>query len=141
MKTVLARILTLLFTSLSLLHFYWAFGGKWAFEKVLPTNSDGLKLLSPTTTDSVIVGLGLLFFSLFYLFTFKTLKNKYLRLLKNIGSWAIPILFLVRAVGDFKYLGFFKEVHGTEFAQLDTMLYSPLCLAVSLIGITLIKLK
>jgi hypothetical protein len=39
---------------------------------------------------------------------------------------------LARTVGDFKYVGLFKRVRGTPFARLDTLLYSPLCLLLSL---------
>lgn len=34
---------------------------------------------------------------------------------------------LARAVGDFRLVGFFKKVKGSEFALMDTLLYSPLC--------------
>jgi hypothetical protein len=33
-----------------------------------------------------------------------------------------------RAIGEFKYVGFFKRVRGSRFARRDTLLYSPLCL-------------
>ena len=42
------------------------------------------------------------------------------------------LVFLVRSVGDFRYVGFFKHVVGTPFARLDTLLYSPLCLALAI---------
>ena len=48
------------------------------------------------------------------------------------GNLAIGIVMLVRAVGDFKYVGFFKKIEGTIFAQNDTRYYSPLCLLISL---------
>ena len=35
---------------------------------------------------------------------------------------------LVRAIGDFGYVGFFKRKGGNPFARLDTRVYSPLCL-------------
>jgi hypothetical protein len=34
---------------------------------------------------------------------------------------------LARAVGDFRYVGFFKRVRDSRFATLDTRVYSPLC--------------
>jgi hypothetical protein len=36
-------------------------------------------------------------------------------------------VFGLRAIGDFRYLGFFKRVTGTRFARADTLIYSPLC--------------
>ena len=32
---------------LSVLHFHWAFGGSYGFEKSLPTNSAGKRVLNP----------------------------------------------------------------------------------------------
>jgi hypothetical protein len=37
------------------------------------------------------------------------------------------LVFAVRAVGDFRYCGFFKRVKGTAFARKDTLIFSPLC--------------
>jgi hypothetical protein len=47
------------------------------------------------------------------------------------GTWAIALLFLLRAIGDFRYVGFFKSVSGTAFARWDTILFSPLCLFIA----------
>jgi hypothetical protein len=41
----------------------------------------------------------------------------------------LAALFLLRSVGEFRLVGFFKRVRGTDFAWWDTRLYSPLCLA------------
>jgi len=43
-------------------------------------------------------------------------------------SYALALGLLARAVGEFKYVGFFKRVCGSRFATLDTFVYSPLCL-------------
>jgi len=43
------------------------FWGKWGFDKVLPTNENGKKVLNPKKIDSAIVGLGLLVFGMYYL--------------------------------------------------------------------------
>lgn len=42
------------------------------------------------------------------------------------GAAAVLVL---RAVGDFRLVGFFKRIRGSRFARLDTLLYSPLCFA------------
>jgi hypothetical protein len=46
-------------------------------------------------------------------------------------SYALALGLLARAMGDFNYVGFFKRVRGTRFARMDTLLYSPLCLALA----------
>jgi hypothetical protein len=43
-------------------------------------------------------------------------------------SYALALGLAARAVGEFKYVGFFKRVRGSRFATLDTWIYSPLCL-------------
>ncbi|WP_366946859.1 DUF3995 domain-containing protein [Desulfosporosinus nitroreducens] len=43
----------------------------------------------------------------------------------------ICFIFLLRAIGNFKTIGFFKKRTGTKFSLWDTFLFSPLCLIVS----------
>ena len=48
-----------------------------------------------------------------------------------LSQWSAGVLslvFCVRAVGDFRFVGFFKRVRGTPFAIWDTRLFSPLYL-------------
>ena len=47
------------------------------------------------------------------------------------GLKIIAGVFLVRAIGDFRYVGFFKKIKGTIFANLDTKFYTPLCILLS----------
>ena len=47
----------------------------------------------------------------------------------RVGTAALAFVFIGRAIGDMRYVGFFKRVRGTRFARLDTRVYSPLCLA------------
>ena len=48
------------------------------------------------------------------------------------GTAVLAAVFTVRAIGDRKYVGFFKQVRDTEFARLDSRIYSPLCLLLGL---------
>jgi len=41
-------------------------------------------------------------------------------------------VFIVRAAGDRKHVGFLKRVRDTEFARRDSRIYSPLCLLLGL---------
>ena len=52
-------------------------------------------------------------------------------------SLALALGLLARAIGEFKYVGFFKRVRGSRFARLDTLIYSPLCLSLA-IGVALV---
>ena len=43
-------------------------------------------------------------------------------------TFCLGAVFLARAIGDFRLVGFFKRVQGSRFARLDTLVYAPLCL-------------
>lgn len=60
-------------------------------------------------------------------------------ILAPVPSWTLQyavavlaIVFLLRSIGDFRWMGFFKSVRGTRFAVRDTWVYSPLCLLIGL---------
>ena len=54
----------------------------------------------------------------------------------EIAAWVFAAMFALRAIGDFRYVGFFKRIRDTRFARLDTLAYSPLCAVLAvLIGI------
>ncbi|UJF33021.1 DUF3995 domain-containing protein [Paenibacillus hexagrammi] len=44
------------------------------------------------------------------------------------GGWLLAAVFILRTIGDFRWVGLFKKQRGTLFAKWDTRLYSPLCL-------------
>lgn len=137
MKILATIILLLIFFSLAILHFYWAFGGEWGFKNALPADENGKILFIPRNIDSAIVGLGLIAFGSFYLLKSDLIQLALPMWIVKYGGWIIPILFLLRAVGEFKYVGLFKSISTTEFGRLDTIFYSPLCLIIGCLGIFL----
>lgn len=92
-------------------------------------------MLNPTRRDSLIVGVGLLFFATFYLLKVRGIELDLPTWVMKAAGWLIPLIFLLRAMGDFKYIGFFKKVKETDFAVRDTRFYSPLCLFIGLNGV------
>jgi hypothetical protein len=48
------------------------------------------------------------------------------------GCAVLAVLFAGRAIGERRYVGFFKRVRGTVFAWWDTRVFSPLCAALSI---------
>lgn len=137
--TIFSIVLFLIFTLLSLIHFNWIFGGKWGLEKALPTNNKGEKALEPPKIATVIVGIGLISCGLFYLLKLGFINFQFPNWITTYGSWIIPSIFILRAIGDFKYVGFFKKINNTNFGKADSKIFSPLCLTIGIIGI-LIKL-
>ncbi len=60
--------------------------------------------------------------------------------LDNYGLWIIAGIFILRAIGEFNYVGFFKKIKQTKFGQNDTKYYSPLCLTIGILTL-LMELK
>ena len=118
---------TSIFIIISIFHFYWAFGGKFGSKAVIPEIS-GKTVFQPPVLATIIVALAMLVGA--WLSWKPNLNNH--AIIFIYGNLAIGIVMLIRAVGDFKYVGFFKKIKGTTFAQNDTRFYSPLCLLISI---------
>ncbi len=56
----------------------------------------------------------------------------------KIGSIVCALVFIIRAIGDFKFVGFFKKIKHSQFARYDTWFYSPLCLFFCFVHIILL---
>ena len=128
-------LLSIILTALGVLHFSWAMGGEFGFSKSLPTKENGERVLNPNKMDSVLVGIGLTAFGIFYVFHSGLATPNLPGWITRYGGWIIPIIFLLRAMGDFNYVGFFKKVRSTEFGRSDTKYFSPLCLVIGILGI------
>ena len=134
MISLIIFLLVIIFLILSLIHFHWAVGGTWGFEAALPTRQNGERVLNPRKIDSFIVGAGLAGFAFFYLRMGHFLEFPLPGWIITIGKWLIPSIFLIRAIGDFKYVGFFKKIKTTDFGKNDSTIFSPLCLLIALLG-------
>jgi hypothetical protein len=129
------------FLFLSGIHFYWGLGGKWSANAAIPTKENNEKVINPKMLECFVVAFGLLGFAVFILVKSKLLSLSLPVWILNYGLRAISILFILRAIGEFKYVGFFKKIKFTTFAQLDTKYYSPLCLAIGLLAIAIELIK
>jgi hypothetical protein len=120
-----AIILAIIFVALGLLHFHWALGGRLGFAAAVPTR-DGTPIFRPGPGASIAVGVLLLAAALVCL-----LRGGALTIgpawVPRLGIWVIAGVMTARAIGDFKYVGFFKRVRGTVFARNDSRFYAPLC--------------
>lgn len=144
MTTIIAILLFLIFLFLSGIHFYWGFGGKWAYGAVIPTTSDNVKVMHPSVFSTFVVALGLLAFGLIALMNGVTLSIEFpswSKVIFDYGLWVVAGIFALRAIGDFNYVGFFKKNRQTNFAQNDTKYYSPLCLIIVILVMLLAVLR
>jgi hypothetical protein len=129
--TFLILLNSLIFILLALLHIYWAAGGKWARNIAIPVNRKGRKAFHPSRGSTLMVATGLFLFALITFGNSGAFNEAVDLKVFQYGNWAIGIIFLLRAIGDFKYFGFAKRIRHTDFAFYDTKLFSPLALAIA----------
>jgi len=131
MAYLLSILLSTVFFILSGVHVYWGLGGKWALADAFPTKKDGASLSKvPGKMATFVVAVGLFTFGIFYLIKSDILTISLPTFLLSYGYWMITLIFLLRAVGDFKYFGIFKKIRTTDFDKKDTRIYTPLCLCI-----------
>ncbi|MGA9639062.1 DUF3995 domain-containing protein [Flavobacterium sp.] len=133
MITTLAITLFTIFLFLSGIHFYWVLGGKWGVGSVFPTKPGDKNPQFPGVIPTSIVGMALFTIGLFYLTRVGILPIKLPYFLNQYGLKIIISLFIIRAIGEFNYIGFFKKYKETKFGINDTKYYSPLCLLIALL--------
>lgn len=131
MTTAIAIVLFTIFLFLGGIHFYWVLGGKWGTGAVYPTKPGDKNPQFPGTVPTTIVGIVLISFGLFYLIRTGILPIVLPDFLIHYGLKIIIVLFTVRAIGEFNYIGFFKKYKETKFGINDTKFYSPLCVVIA----------
>lgn len=115
------------------LHLYWAFGGRWGGRAAVPSKSDGKAVFKPRPVETFVVAVIIIAVGLLLL-----AQSDFLSIYRpnNYTEWGClvcALVFLIRSIGEFKYIGFTKRIKGTSFAVNDTRFYSPLCLFFSVV--------
>ena len=128
MTTMGHTLTSAIFVILGLWHLYWAAGGKLAHGAAIPTHQDGSPLFRPSAAGTAAVGTALLACAALVAFNAGLLPAIGAARWTRWAGAALALGLLVRAIGDFGYVGFFKRKGGNPFARLDTRVYSPLCL-------------
>lgn len=127
---VLAWALCLLFATLAILHLYWAVGGQLALSGAIPTAGDR-PVFEPGFLFAIAIAA-----ILFAAGIVSAQRGGLVSLglpawASRLGIWGLALAFALRAIGEFRYVGFFKRVRGTRFARRDSLVYSPLCVLIS----------
>ena len=125
--TPAAAALVLIFVGLSGIHWYWAFGGKLSVAGVPEVGGRPVFTPGPVTTVAVAT---LLMVAAFVSASQAELLGLERSGASRVGVASLAVLFLLRAVGDLRLVGFFKSVRRTPFGRMDTWVYSPLCVVV-----------
>jgi hypothetical protein len=134
--TALASLVSLVFVALAVWHFRMALVPSSGESSGVPTVG-GKPLFVPTARATVAVGVALVLFACLVAATGGLV---HVGIPMHVLSWlcyALALGLFARAVGEFKYVGFFKRVRGSRFARLDTLVYSPMCVALG-VGVALV---
>jgi Protein of unknown function (DUF3995) len=136
---VTAVVVCAAFVVIGIWHFKMAFADKSGESAGVPS-VDGKPLFVPSTGATIAVGVVLILFALLVAatggFVSLGLPTRWLEWM----SYALALGLLARAIGEFKYVGFFKKVRGSRFARMDTFIFSPLCLLLA-IGVAVVALQ
>lgn len=124
-------LLAAVLLSLSALHVSWAFGGRLGSGTVIP-EVNGRRALNPSPAATLVVAAGLLLAAGVALSRGAVIWPSLPGSPAHWGAIAFGVVFVLRAIGEFRLVGFFKRVRGTSFARWDTRLFSPLSLAMGL---------
>ena len=116
--------------AVGLVHVSWALGEPGSPSAVVPER-DGAPAFTPGAPATLGVAVLLLVAAAVVLGAAGLVPLPVPRRWLVWGVWALGGMLLLRAVGEFRYVGLFKRVKGTRFADLDTRLYTPLCLALA----------
>jgi hypothetical protein len=111
---------------LAALHVGWAAGNRIGDSVVIP-KVEGRPAFTPSRTATLLVAGALLAGSFVAL-----AQGHHIPALLPDGvvqgaAFAAGTAFLLRAVGEFRLVGFFKRVRDTVFARWDSWCFSPLC--------------
>lgn len=124
--TMAAHLLAGILCSLAAFHFYWAAGGQWGNQATIP-HAGGKPLIHPGAGAAIAIAVLLLIGATGAVVQFDPwLKTQFLR--------AMALVFALRALGDFHYIGFFKQSNDSLFAYWDTRLFSPLCVLLAILA-------
>jgi Protein of unknown function (DUF3995) len=135
MPVIAGAVAILILLVLAAIHVYWAAGGRAGKGAAIPS-ADGRPVIKPTAFATALVAVALCAMAALVALRIGWLRLPFLagnNVIVQAGVWLIAAVFALRAVGDFRYVGFFKRVRDSRFALLDTLAYSPLCACLALL--------
>ncbi|MFD0050691.1 DUF3995 domain-containing protein [Actinomycetes bacterium NPDC127524] len=143
MILLMIGISAVLLIGIGCIHVYWAFGGTWGGNNVLPQGKTRGRqpVFAPGKMATIVVAF-LVFSSALLLILqgglFPVVQPNFVI---KWGCWTCIAVFFLRVVGDFKYFGLFKKERDSRFSYYDTYLFTPLCLWFCFIFYAAIQMK
>lgn len=126
MVSVISLVAACILFLISLLHVYWACRGTWGTSAVIPERN-GKRTFSPHPGLTLVIAGLLAFAAIILLMRASYISFSFNAVLLQAGAWICAVVFALRVIGEFNYVGLFKRIRNTKFAKMDTWLYVPLC--------------
>ena len=118
----------IIFVVISAFHFYWVIGKqKVDLQPVIP-HINGKPVFVPTKIGGGFIATLLIGASILVYLNANNIWPFIPESFYKIALGMLSITMLLRAIGEFKLVGFFKKIKNSKFAEMDTKYYSPLCL-------------
>jgi len=122
-------------TAIGILHIYWLLGGRNSIEYFFAANSPFRKKnIKPKKLKLIITSIALFIMAFFFIEQMAGFTKIFNADAFKWGNKIIAVIFVLRAFGNFTYLGFTKSFKKGTFAKLDTYLYSPVCLMIAVLA-------
>jgi len=91
--------------------------------------------MSPSRVTTLFVALILLLFAAITLENINFFNIDINRKYIHDATLFVGVIFIIRVIGDFKFVGITKRIKGTKFAVKDNQVYIPLCLMLGVFNI------
>ncbi|WMW65233.1 DUF3995 domain-containing protein [Nitratidesulfovibrio liaohensis] len=130
LTSVAALVATASLAAITLLHGAWVLGSTLWLDRVIPRTPEsagGRALFAPSRGLTGIVTVTFALLALLPGLTLGWLPLPPPHMAPTLCLGA-AFIFVVRAIGDFRYCGLFRRIRSTTFARWDARLYTPLCL-------------
>ncbi len=137
LKGTVAMSLATVFALLSLFHVIGALG-HWRSLAVIPVVSGEVPHY-PSSSSWLAVAAALALAALVVLVRGDIILPSIPSRLSTLACLILGAVFVLRAIGEFRFFGFFRSVTDTRFAFWDTLLYTPLCLVIGVSALWLAR--
>ena len=128
MQRILAAGLSAIFVVLSALHVFWAAGGRAGGAAAIPRQG-GEALFTPSPLATLAVAVALAAAAATVAAASGWFGARGPTRVGRVLTAVLAVIFLARAVGDFRYVGFFKRVENEDYFDRTTK-FTPFSLKV-----------
>ncbi|UZJ63323.1 DUF3995 domain-containing protein [Sphingobacterium sp. KU25419] len=103
-----------------MMHLYWVCNGQVGIAATIPTKLNGKRVFTPSRFGTFVVATGLFVFAVTNMIFGGMIESPVGLSYVSYAMWGIAGIFLIRFIGDFKYVGITKRFRQSVFARKDT---------------------